>query len=281
MSRGRRSPSRPAKAGRIAMGVLLVAAVTVAARTPAAAGPPPTPPSGSRTAPPAGVRPAPHTAKPQPPPLAKRPKLTFKSKSTSSSRSTLADDDPEIHCYPWAGLDQSGVVDYDDYIEEIGYTSYSGEIDCDGSLDAISGYVELFDRSPSFNGRVFNDPLAYSSFFDLYSPFSFASGAFYTYAHEYDGARTVEPVIELVLQAPAGTVWEPCGFVFGMILNYCFGAGTETLYAGLSAGLWNTGLTPACRFQNVPGDAEQRRLNQTNSAASTTTAILKEFTSIY
>ncbi len=151
-------------------------------------------------------------------------------------------------------------VGHDEFLEETAGVNYYGGVDCEFALSGIYGQVGVVDRSPSFNGQAFNGVwLGNSGVYGVgYS--GSGAGGFGVRSRFYNGARSVEPIIDLTLAAPPGVIWDPCGFVPGMAYYVCDGVGTSVLHVVLGAAVRSTGLTRACRDQNTALDAEQARL---------------------
>jgi pyrrolidone-carboxylate peptidase len=276
MSSDRRRSRWWSAAGRVAVAGLLVAGTVVTAGAAAAGAPDPSRPQGvrplgSRTAPlPAGVVPQPSTASVMPPPKGEQPKLTLRHRDAKST-----DMDTGTTCFPFAYLIGAGVSGYDDFLEEVATMQYAGGISCDQPLDYVSGGVGLVDRSPNFNGQSFNGIwLVSSGLFGFFTTGLSTWGGATVYSHAYNGARIVEPIIQLTLQAPSGEIWQPCGWVPGLTYYLCDGWGTSTLTVVMGAGYTNTGLTQACRDQTVRGDAEEQRMTIVNGSTPASTQII-------
>ncbi len=247
-------------------------AVTLAPVGPASAADPVAP---SRSAPAATAGPAPRGVSPQsavpatqPPAAGDRARLGLRPKNTKGST-------PEVTstCWPYAYVN-AYVLGYDEYLEEVAGISHYGGVDCDISLDFISGEIGGVDRSPAFNGQAFNGVWLGSSGIFGYGPSASGSGGVTVRARTYNGARYVEPVLSLILVAPGGLVWDFCGSIPGLVYYTCSGLGTSTLSLLLGGFIQSSGLTPACRDQSVSGDAEQARLFLPNGSTLFSTQIL-------
>jgi pyrrolidone-carboxylate peptidase len=218
--------------------------------------------------PPPGVSPRPAAPDSTPPPIGDRPKL--KLRTTDAARSGVT---TSFTCMPYAFASGTG-IGTDEFIEETVGLSYSGGVDCDYPIDAISGEIGLVDRSPAFNGERFDGRLLISSGILGWGYGASAAGGALVRARYYNGARHIEPVLSLTLWAPIGSVWDSCGLVPGMYYYVCSGWGTSVLSVVLGAGVWATGLTQACRDQAAPVDPEQARLTALNGATPASTQIL-------
>ena len=185
-------------------------------------------------------------------------------------------------CTPYVDWD-FGDVGEDAYLEETVTAEFYGEVECNFYLWSISAAAGVFDRSPSFNGESFDDdviavgPTYYTE--DDYYAYSY--GGFGVSARLYNGARRVEPAVEMILEAPEGFVWDDCEPIPGLrYLEPCDGLGTNELYALLGAYGQDTGLTKACRDQQASVDPEQARVPRIYGTTPASTQILQRIPAI-
>jgi hypothetical protein len=148
---------------------------------------------------------------------------------------------------------------WDDYLEEATQIDFGGGVSCDVTLDSMLGTSRIVDRTEDFNGQHFDgEALSQPAWFwEFYSTLGSASGSVPFSAHDWNGGRYVEGVLELQLEAPAGMTWSWCW------IGLCSGLGTSSLQVLLSTGVGWTGLTRACRDQSAPlNDVEIERLSR-------------------
>ena len=197
------------------------------------------------------------------------PALTLRPKDPAAAAKRTDNSTDSYVCTPFVGWGFSGVGE-DDFLEETVDVYYDGGVDCNFYLASIEGISGVFDRSPSFNGQSFNGlVLGTGTYFYnewYYTGYSF--GGFGVRARTFNGARSVEPAIELYLWAPE-MIWGGCDFIPGLRYLACDGLGTDYLHVVMGAYAQSTGLTRACRDQNAALDPEEARLTATAGGVTT------------
>ena len=210
------------------------------------------------------------------------PALTLRPKDPAKAPKRTNGTTESYVCTPFVGFGLSGVGE-DDFLEETVDVYYDGGVDCNFYLESIEGIAGVFDRSPAFNGQSFNGLVLGTGtyFYNQWYYTGYSYGGFGVRARYFNGARSVEPAIELFLWAPE-LIWGSCDFVPGLRYLACDGLGTDYLHVVMGAYPWSTGLTRACRDQNAALDAEQARLTGTAGGVTTpvSTRILRNLPAI-
>jgi hypothetical protein len=164
-------------------------------------------------------------------------------------------------CWPyfnWTAYDW-----VDNYLEEATEIDFSAGVDCDVSIDSISGNGWIVDHTQPFNGQPFEgNVLAAGSFWQLYTSSASTFGASQFSTRFYNGGRFIEGLLELWMEAPAGVTWEWCNPI-GLWYYACDGLGTSSLHLLLGTLSGWTGLSGPCRDQLAPlNDVEIERLSR-------------------
>ena len=187
----------------------------------------------------------------------------------------------EYACTPYVDWDFDDVGE-DNYLEETAGVDYYGEVECNFYLASIEGASGALDRSPTFNEESFDGDVLHvgTYMYTEWDYFASSFGGFGVSARAYNGARKVEPAVELYLWAPEGLLWGECQPLPGLRYIACEGLGTDYLHVVVGPNGQSSGLTKACRDQNAGVDAEQARVSRVHGSAPASTQILRRIPAI-
>ncbi|HEX6683520.1 MAG TPA: hypothetical protein VF062_12020 [Candidatus Limnocylindrales bacterium] len=195
-------------------------------------------------------------------------------------KSTKAGAQQELYCDAWIDTNSSGIV-HDIVLEETVTFTYRADVECNYYLAQIYGAAFAIDRSPSFNGEIFDNFIIGDGTLidDVETYYGTSVGGFYAEAFYYNGARRAEAAFELYLLNPVELYWGGCGDLGDLRYLLCEWD-RELLHVVVGTGGEGTGLTQACRNQADIGDLEQRRIFTLAGSVPAATTLIERVPSI-